>query len=216
MKFAAVAFDVDGTLYPNFRMYLRSLPFAVRHYKLLRAFSKARKDLRRIRPIEDFQTLQAQLTGARLGLDTEAAREKISRLMYGKWEKVLHDVPLFPGAKDLLLRLKEAGVLLAVASDFPVSSKLGILGVDGLWDFELSTEDTNYLKPNPEPFLEIAKGLGIAPEAILYVGNSYEYDVLGAKNVGMAAAHLTRKPVKDSIADFSFSSFGQLAEFLFR
>lgn len=216
MRFQAIAFDVDGTLYPNAAMYRRSVSFALKNFSLLRAFSRARSEIREVRPVEDFKLLQAELVARELGSSPEHAAELIEHTMYVEWEKVLHQVPLFHGVKDLLSRLKSAGALLAVASDFPVKTKMGILGLDNFWDFELATEDTNYLKPNPEPFLEISRRFKLPPEQILYVGNSYEYDVLGAKGVGMAAAHLARFKPRKSLADFTFSSYKDLADYLFR
>jgi FMN phosphatase YigB (HAD superfamily) len=37
-----------------------------------------------------------------------------------------------------------------------------------------------------------------------------DYDVVGAKGAGMRAAHLCRRPVRNSIADFSFRDYRQL------
>ena len=48
-KFDAVAFDVDGTLYPNYRFYRRLLPFIVRETAFLLAFGKARSIIRAAR-----------------------------------------------------------------------------------------------------------------------------------------------------------------------
>ncbi|NCN05304.1 MAG: HAD family hydrolase [Spirochaetales bacterium] len=216
IKYKALAFDVDGTLYPNNLMYLHSIPFALGNYSLLKAISKVRKELRKIRPIDDFLGLQAKMVGDEMGISTEQATELVHDKMYREWEKVLYRVPLFPGVKELLEELRRRSIKLGVASDFPVERKLKILGVEGYWDFELATEDTHYLKPNPEPFLALASGLGERPEDILYVGNSYAYDVLGAKSIGMAAAHVTKKPEPNSVADLSFYRYKDLAEYLFR
>lgn len=214
MKYKAIAFDIDGTLYPNWCMYLRSLPFALTHISLIRAFARVRKELRSIRPITDFLLLQAEMVGNEMGISAGDARRLIDTHLYREWELVLKKVPLYPGVVELLTNLRDSGYRLAVASDFPVERKLEILGLSDMWDFSLSTEDTNYLKPNPEPFLEISANLGIPPQDILYVGNSLHYDVLGAKSVGMHAAHLTRHRDSQSPADFSFQHYQQLSQFL--
>jgi putative hydrolase of the HAD superfamily len=44
----AVAFDIDGTLYPNYRLYSRLLPFILTNPRLMRDFGKARKILHHI------------------------------------------------------------------------------------------------------------------------------------------------------------------------
>ena len=94
-------------------------------------------------------------------------------------------------------------------SDFPVERKLRYLGLDGYWDCALTSEETGYLKPNPEPFLAVAGRLGLPPEQIVFVGDKYLYDVLGAHRVGMRTAHLTRVPENHGVADFSFRGYSR-------
>jgi putative hydrolase of the HAD superfamily len=214
MKIHAVAFDIDGTLYDNTIMHLKSLPFAVRHVRLLVAFRRVRLALRQMRPIEDFHALQAELLGRELGVSNDAARQLIDRLFYGSWEEILHRVPVYDGVRRTVERLRSAGLKVAVASDFPVQRKLDILGIAGLWDCEISTEEVGYLKPNPEPFRALLDCLDEPPQRVLYVGNSYRYDVEGAKAVGMPTAHLVRRPPRNSVADFSFFRFEDLAEWV--
>jgi putative hydrolase of the HAD superfamily len=47
LKFSAVAFDLDGTLYPNYRLNIRLLPFLCGHWPLVAALGRARKIIRR-------------------------------------------------------------------------------------------------------------------------------------------------------------------------
>ncbi|MFW5783787.1 MAG: HAD family hydrolase, partial [Spirochaetota bacterium] len=112
--------------------------------------------------------------------------------------------------RECVLRLREHELPVAVTSDFPVERKLERLKLDGLFDCRLWTQESGYLKPHPEPFLALAECMGYPPEEILYVGNSYEYDVVGAKGVGMTAAHLARRAPEASIADFTFSDYREL------
>jgi FMN phosphatase YigB (HAD superfamily) len=48
----------------------------------------------------------------------------------------------------------------------------------------------------------------------LYVGNNYAYDINGAKNQGLMAAHITRHAPPDSKADFSFFDFRRLGDWV--
>ncbi len=210
MGLKAVAFDIDGTLYSNTCMQLQSLPFAVRHIRLLAAFRRVRQELRRVRPIGDFHRLQAELFAREIGETPSNAAQIIETVFYRRWERVLERVPLYPEVRETVDAFRNAGLKLAVASDFPVQRKLAILGIEGIWQCEVSTEETGYLKPNPEPFYALLQCLAQEPAEVLYVGNSYHYDVAGAKAVGMPAAHLVRRPPPDSIADFSFRHFAQL------
>ena len=211
IHFDAVVFDIDGTLYDNWRMYLRSLPFALRHLRLIRAFSKVRRQIRTIRPIDDFCTLQAELLAEELGLSADEARETIDRVIYDDWESRLQGIRISPAVRNLLSYLKEHSSLkVGVLSDFPVDRKLELLDLGGEWGAAVSAEEVGYLKPHPEPFQEVSRRLGVRPEAVLYVGNSYRYDVVGSKGAGMLCAHYTSRPPANSAADISFGDFSQL------
>ena len=43
---SAIAFDIDGTLYPSWRFNLRIIPFLLKHFNFMSAFNKTRKDIR--------------------------------------------------------------------------------------------------------------------------------------------------------------------------
>lgn len=214
MMVEAIAFDADGTLYPDYRMYLRSIPFFLRHARLVRSFSRVRRRIRTIRPIEDFRALQAELLAKELGIGTDLAGELIDRHIYGTWQGLLNGIAAFPHLRELLAELRSEGYRLAVLSDLPVEQKLVHLGLDGLWDCAFSCEETGYLKPNPEPFLVLAERLGLPPERILYVGNNYRYDVIGATEVGMKSAHLSRRRRSGSRADVTFADYRELKRLL--
>ncbi|MFP4329490.1 MAG: HAD family hydrolase [Alkalispirochaetaceae bacterium] len=210
-SFDAVVFDIDGTLYDNWRMYLRSIPFGLAHPRLIAAFSRVRRRIRTVRPINDFYALQSEMLSEELGVTAEEARELVDREIYHNWESKLAGLPINKGVWELLHFLKgESDLKCGVLSDFPIDRKLSLLGLDHGWDAALSSERVGYLKPNPEPFEAVASAIGVRPEAVLYVGNSYRYDVLGSKEVGMLCAHYTSRPAPSSAADLSFSSFQQL------
>ena len=43
---SAIAFDIDGTLYPSWRFNLRIIPFLLKNFNFMSAFNKTRKDIR--------------------------------------------------------------------------------------------------------------------------------------------------------------------------
>lgn len=214
MRYKAVAFDVDGTLYPNASMYLNSIPFVLSRLRFMRAYARVRSEIRRRRPIDDFSALEARMLGDELGITPAEARDRIAREIYGRWERVLDRVRLYPGVRECVERIRASGRSVAVSSDFPVEAKLRRIGMDGLFSCRLWTEESGYLKPHPEPFHMLAECLGEAPADILYVGNSYEYDIVGAKNAGLHAAHLTQKPIAGTVADFTFREYGALCDYV--
>ncbi|MBN2509847.1 MAG: HAD family hydrolase [Spirochaetales bacterium] len=214
MGFTAIGFDIDGTLYANYKMFLHSLPAGLFHPRLSWNFGKVRKEIRRIRPVHNFRHLQAQLLAGHMGMEPEHAFALMERFLYQSWETSFRGIKPLNGVKAVLLDLKSRGFKLAALSDFPAARKLEYLGLTGMWDTAFSSEDTQYLKPHPEPFLEMASRLDTPPENILYVGNSYRYDVLGAKGVGMCAAHYSSRPKPRSKADFTFFDYKDLRDFI--
>jgi len=193
MGIQAVAFDVDGTLYPNDIMYRKSIMFALRHARLMMSYSRVRRTIRTIRPITDFRKLQAELLGRELSISPELAAGVLESAIYNEWEVLLKRVPVFPHLVEMLEDLKSRNIPLGVVSDFPVGKKLAYLGLETGWNCAFSAEEVGYLKPNVEPFMRLAECLGSPAGSIVYVGNSYRYDVVGAKGAGMYAAHLSRK-----------------------
>ncbi|MEX2444363.1 MAG: HAD family hydrolase [Alkalispirochaeta sp.] len=209
-----VAFDIDGTLYPNRRMYCASVGIVLRHLRLFRAFGAARKAVRTRHPIADLRLETAELTAERLGISTEEATRRIEEIIYDRWEQVLRRVPLYPGVIELLTELRRRGVPLAAMSDFPVESKLTLLGIDDCWDVAFSAEEVGYLKPNMEPFEELERRLELRPREILYVGNSYHYDILGAAAAGFRTAYLGGDPGDPGRADIAFRDFSALQRWI--
>jgi putative hydrolase of the HAD superfamily len=220
----AIAFDLDGTLYPNYRFYSRLLPFALKEQRLFRAFGKARSVLHALPPNDPllqkpFYEAQARLVAEILGTEAAALKEKIEQLIYRGWEPLFKKVRLFSSVRETLAAFKAGGLKLGLLSDFPPHRKLEYLKLTGLWDTVICSEVIGRLKPDPASFRELARSLGTQPERVLYVGNSVRYDVAGAKNAGMQTALKTsfflktvRKPRVN--ADFTFSDYRQLLEYV--
>jgi putative hydrolase of the HAD superfamily len=212
----AVAFDVDGTLYPNASMYLRSLGSVLRHWRLYKALETARVGMRETPDQnEDFYLAQGRAVGAILGLSAEEAQARIEDVVYTRWFRVFTRLRPYRGLTGCLKDFRARGLKLAVLSDFPIRRRLDDLGL-GPWDCAMSTEETGCLKPNPQSFLVLADRLGVAPHDMLYVGNSYRYDVLGAAAAGLSSAHLTRRPVAGSPAVLQFRHYAELREYVLR
>ena len=214
MPIRGVAFDVDGTLYSNRLMYALSIPLVLSRLRLLRAFRDIRLDLRKEGAVSDFYAVQAGRVAEALGIPVEEAEELINRKVYKTWEDILYLVPLRRGVRNTISRLREEGFKLAVSSDFPLKRKLKILKLEDVWDAVVPAEPTGASKPNPEPFLAVARALGLPPEEILYVGNNYDYDVVGASSVGMKTAHISPKSVENGLADLTFRRFPELLEWI--
>ncbi|MDR1466381.1 MAG: HAD family hydrolase [Treponema sp.] len=224
----AVAFDLDGTLYPNLNFYVHIIPFILKKWKFLYAFGRARNIIRSRQEEygmenEDFYTAQAQETARFLKLDDSSikmTKERIEREIYRGWEPCFKSVKLFPYIKKTLYFLKEKRLKVGLLSDFPYKQKIINLGLEGLWDAALCSEEVGVLKPGAKSFLLLADRLGARPEQTLYVGNSVHYDVQGAQRAGMKTALKTSffqtAAQKSAGANFVFYDYRQLCDYVIK
>ena len=144
----AAAFDIDGTLYPNWQMYIWGFPQILFHPRLLHAYVQTRKEIRKIdMKNEKFEDVQARLAAVKLELLPSHAAEKIENRLYQPWAKQTRIIRPVKGLRPFLEELKTRGVALYALSDFPVGRKLNYLGVDDLFEKALCSEDYGRLKP---------------------------------------------------------------------
>jgi putative hydrolase of the HAD superfamily len=214
MELKAITFDLDGTLYPEYRILLPSLGMALRHPRLFYSFSRARKEIRSVAVIRDFRAAQAELVASHLGQNLAGVAERIDRVIYGKWLDRVDGMRPFRGLRELIARLRQTGYRTAVLSDLPIKKKLSYLKMEHLWDYASTSEDAGYLKPHPAPFERMLDALGFRPEEVIYIGNNYRYDVVGASRLGMKTGFFSRRPVPGNVADFTFTRYSQMKDFL--
>jgi putative hydrolase of the HAD superfamily len=224
MRFDAVAFDLDGTLYPNIALYARALPRMLPKARRLSAFNAARQRIRamglsdesyrRSPPREGaaFRALEARMAAPVLGMPEAEAEAYIARAFYSDVEELFSRIKPYRGVQNALDALSERGIRLAVLSDYPPRRKLELLGLGGRFDTALCSSDSGFLKPAREPFEMLASALGMRPERILYVGNSPRLDAAGARGAGMASALVSRRA--SSAADFSFFDWNRLVDYV--
>ena len=67
--------------------------------------------------------------------------------------------------------------------------------------------EVGFEKPSPVIFAQAAEKLGLPPESILHIGDSFEMDVQGARSAGLKALRLVRaaRPRSDAEAIHSLA-----------
>ena len=235
-----MVFDLDGTLYPFGRAILLSASVVLRHQRFFRAFGRTRHELRDVPldavPAADqsadadgdahgdadsraalraarLRELQSTRLAERLGIDADRASGELRRIVHGEWARIFGRVKPYAGVLQTLAGLRQRGARLGVLSDSPlVEEKLLSLGVAEFWDVAIAADEAGGFKPHPWPFTYVAHRLGIPPERLLYVGNHYRYDIVGARRAGMLAAHFARRPVAFGAAHYTFSNYSSFPE----
>lgn len=211
----AVAFDIDGTIYASWRLFVRMPIYFFRHIIFFRDFNEVRKILRRSAPVADFYEYQARLFATQHKIDVALAKKEIQRICYDGLRPFFFKIKSFPNIYDTVRSLKAAGLKIAILSDFPPEQKDSVWGIRPLCDVCMSSEEAGALKPSKYAFGLLARRLNLKLEEILYVGNSVKYDIEGARNAGMKTAfvltgwrRLFNRPLPQ--ADISFKSYRQL------
>jgi FMN phosphatase YigB (HAD superfamily) len=86
---------------------------------------------------------------------------------------------------------KDQGVKVAVLTNG--NANLTTCPVLGQYvSMTIGAGEVGAMKPSPVPFVAMCQKAGVVPSRMLFVGDSYENDVLGAAKVGIYSALLTR------------------------
>ena len=121
----------------------------------------------------------------------------------------------YPGVKRVLSRLRRKGLRLGIITDAPrlkAYKRLDLMGIADYFEFVIGFEDTGRHKPSPLPFRRALKLLKLKPNQIMYVGDSIDRDIKGAKAIGMVtclAAYGSTKKLPN-LADYSIRSIEEL------
>ena len=127
--------------------------------------------------------------------------EEVNRLDLRKEElyrEILRETSLveLPGARDLLQALKEAGIPAIVGSSTPrknLEVAIEVLGLEGLFQELVSSNDVTKGKPDPEVFLKAAGKIGKKPgECVVFEDSLHGIQAGldgGMKVVAVATTH---------------------------
>lgn len=131
----------------------------------------------------DFHAELEQRTGRTF--DRDALRAERVKFI----EAQLRSVPAMPGVTDYLRNAKARHLKLAVASGSShhwVDNHLQQLGIYDRFDAIVCRDDTDTHKPDPGPYLEAARQLGVSPRDCVAIEDSV-HGVRSARAAGMFA-----------------------------
>lgn len=106
------------------------------------------------------------------------------------WDNFLQKSELREGVKQVLQELKEKQVKIGICTDLTVHiqhRKLQKLCLDTYVDWLVTSEEAGEEKPSIKMFVLCAKKADCDLNDILYVGDNYKKDYIGASNAGMKA-----------------------------
>lgn len=193
----AVIFDLDNTLYDYDAVNERAIEAAgkwlcaeaqIAYEEFLKAFQKGREQTKKALrncAAQHNRIIYFQKASEYLGLNPV----KYSLELYDVyWGYMLKYMCPGPGVWELLQRLNQSGVKVAVCTDLTTHiqhRKLRELGIADFVDVFVSSEEAGAEKPDRRIFDMTIHKLGMPPSEMIYVGDSYEKDVIGASDAGI-------------------------------
>ncbi|MFO7171591.1 MAG: HAD-IA family hydrolase [Bacillota bacterium] len=178
---AAVLFDLDGTLIDTNELILASFDHAFRE--------RLGIEVPRAELVRHFGEPLATI------LARYAPPERVPELIeaYRAFNLAHHDrlARPIPGVRRALDRLQAAGVLLAVTTSKRRDTALRglrLFGLEGYFQAVVAWEDASRHKPDPEPVRVTLERLGVPPgDRVLMVGDSVN-DLLAGRAAGVRTA----------------------------
>lgn len=127
----------------------------------------------------------------RPGLDLEAEQHR--RAAAG-WTYTLEPADFYPDALPCLAALRAAGFAIGIAGNQPLAVETALAAVGVTADFIASSARWGVEKPDPAFFAKLVEAVGAPAEAIAYVGDRLDNDVLPAARAGLRSVFIRRGP----------------------
>jgi putative hydrolase of the HAD superfamily len=86
--------------------------------------------------------------------------------------------------------------------------------LDGYFQYFLTPKELNANKPTVEFFVSAAAHAGIKPSDACMIGNSYENDIIGAKNAGLTTVLIAAPEGHYPAADYVIGDFSLLPDMI--
>jgi beta-phosphoglucomutase len=134
-------------------------------------------------------------------LDAPAAKQRTYEIYL---ERVQAELEAFPGAYELVLACRKAGLRVAVASSadrIKVAANLQKIALPlEFWDAAVTGEQVTHKKPAPDIFLTAASTLDVAPEACVVVEDAVN-GIQAARAAGMRCVAVAQTFAAERLQD---------------
>ncbi len=202
-----VIFDIDGTIIDHENAARIALEKARTHVEELAALSH--EELSHLWG-KNFLILWKDVISGKSSIEanrTQRFLNIIEGIGYGQLPEVAEraasiygnsyesNISAISGADEVMGNIKELGIPIALLTNnlaLNQKMKLEKAGLNGLYDFMLTSEETGLFKPDREIFNALLKKFSCLPGRALMVGNSFEEDVAGAYASGIRAVWFNR------------------------
>jgi HAD superfamily hydrolase (TIGR01509 family) len=176
----AILLDIDGTLVDSVDLHARAWQEAFAHFGKELPYDDVRSQIGKggdqlVPTFLDDDEQEA------FGDELEHYRSRLFKNRYVPGARP------FPGARDLVLRARAAGLAVGLATSSrqaELEHHLQLVGIEGLVDAVTTGDDVERSKPFPDLFERCAAKLRVAPADCAAVGDS-PFDALAARRAGI-------------------------------
>jgi HAD superfamily hydrolase (TIGR01549 family) len=139
-----------------------------------------------------------------MGLDAGEEAIRIHLDALESWFARPGVIRAYPETVAVLEALKVRGYRLGMVSNWSwnLRDRVAQAGLDGHFETVWASAYAGCNKPHPDIFHQALARMAppeIPPDRVLYVGDSYEHDVIGARNAGLDVALLDRDGATDAL-----------------
>ena len=200
----AVAWDIDGTLLDSEPLHLRSLMLVCENHNV------------DISDLPDEQFVGVNLYGV-----WQKLRERFpANLKFHKWAAQINDyylahrsnLTIVEHATEVIRRLNVLGISQVAVSNsnrLIVDINLSVIEISEFISFSISLDDVERGKPDPFPYQLATKNLGLRPDEILAVEDSYS-GIVSARAAGLKIAAFNVSGNFETATDFTIASLKEV------
>ncbi|MCD5406764.1 MAG: HAD-IA family hydrolase [Desulfotomaculum sp.] len=205
----ALLFDLDGTLLDSRQAVVEAVYYTAKLYAAGR-YSYADIERRFGESFEEFINL--------INETQDKGKQKEIMATYLQYTEANHDqlVQLFPGIKENLTFLKNAGYQMAVVTNKQrnlTERGLQLLELDSFFETVITVDDVSKGKPYPEPVEKGCQLLKVTKQQALMIGDTV-FDVKSAMAAGVKSVIIDwyqAYPVNKLVPDYIY---GNMLEFI--
>jgi putative hydrolase of the HAD superfamily len=166
---------------------------------------------------EEKMSLYAQYQEMLLGEAGIKHDKKMVLALLGLMQQTRMDMVLYEDVKPSLDILEKRGLVLGLISNIEQDIKptLAHLGLSSQLRVVVTSLEAGSNKPGPEIFRYALRQAALQPGEVVYIGDQYQVDVVGARGAGMKAILLDRAGRHEDITDCPrISSLAELVKCL--
>jgi putative hydrolase of the HAD superfamily len=221
----AIAFDLDNTLWDvepvlaraeaRLHAWLRENCPRIAQRLSSEDMRRAREELARREPHHAHDLSYLRLTALAAHAREHGYDERIAHQAFEVFLTARNQLQPFADVAPALVRLRQRYLLATLSNG---NADLARIGLDQAFAVSLNARQIGAAKPQRRCFERLARELGLAPQAILHVGDDPRLDVEAARAAGFVSAWMNRRalpwPQELAVPDVVVTDCAQLAALL--